>query len=249
MSRGQIGLFGSDESAVATAAAVVLNGEPIDAREVLAMEKEALGLYLSAHPLTDVINGRLPDGFVEIIQLEDRPVGQTVTLIASIKSVRRITTRASKIMAVVDLEDLTGHIELVLFPEVYEATSALLESDTIVEVVAKLDRRNEQFQLIGERISADITIAEQEIVRRRIILNLPQSRDYWRDVEIIQRLDALLDDHEGPDQIEFELDVDGERIRIVDRKHSVEWSEALSSEIELNIGAQRVRVIDPLAVA
>ena len=247
--RGQIGLFGADEPSVAPATVVVQDGEPTDPRELLAMEKEALGLYLSAHPLTDVIRGRLPDGFVEIISLDERPVGETVRLIASIKSVRRITTRANKVMAVVDLEDLTGRIELVLFPEIYEASSTLLEPDAIVEVGARIDRRNEQLQLVAERVSAEISIAQPELARRRIVLMLPQSRDYWQDVEIIQRLDALFDDHDGPDQIEFELDVDGERIRIVDRKHTVEWTDLLAQEVEQSIGDQRVRVIEPLAVA
>jgi DNA polymerase-3 subunit alpha len=247
-SRGQIGLFGSDEPAVATTVTIVPEGDPVDSRELLAMEKEALGLYLSAHPLTDVIKGRLPDGFVEIIGLEER-LGNVVRLIGSIKSVRRITTRANKVMAVVDLEDLSGRIELVLFPEVYEASSALLEPDSIIEVSAKVERRNDQLQLVGERVSAEITTAEPIIERRRIVLNLPQSRDYWHDVEILQRLDALFGDHEGTDRVEFELDVDGERVRVINHKHLVEWTELLAEEVERSIGPQRVRVIEPLAVA
>ena len=246
--RGQIGLFGGDEPAVASTAPVLLNGEPMDSRELLALEKEALGLYLSAHPLTDVIKGRLPEGFAEIIGLEER-LGNVVRLIGAIKSVRRITTRANRVMAVVDLEDLTGRIELVLFPDVYEASSAALEPDAIVEVAAKVERRNDQLQLVGERVSTEITVIEPVVERRRIVLNLPQSRDYWQDVEILQRLDALFGDHEGSDRVEFELDVDGERIRIVNHKHLVEWTDLLAQEVERSIGPERIRVIDPLAVA
>jgi DNA polymerase-3 subunit alpha len=152
-------------------------------------------------------------------------------------------------MAVVDLEDLTGRIELVLFPDVYEASSAALEPDAIVEVAAKVERRNDQLQLVGERVSTEITVIEPVVERRRIVLNLPQSRDYWQDVEILQRLDALFGDHEGSDRVEFELDVDGERIRIVNHKHLVEWTDLLAQEVERSIGPERIRVIDPLAVA
>jgi hypothetical protein len=92
-------------------------------------------------------------------------------------------------------------------------------------------------------------VVEPVIERRRIVLNLPQSRDYWQDVEILQRLDSLFGDHEGSDRVEFELDVDGERVRIVNHKHLVDWTELLAQEVEQSIGPQRIRVIEPQAVA
>ena len=94
-------------------------GPPLDPASCWRLEKEALGLYLSAHPLTD--SSRADCLRICRNHWSRRSAGWAVGPVDLLDQiVRRITTAPNKIMAVVELEDLTGRIELVLFPEVYE---------------------------------------------------------------------------------------------------------------------------------
>jgi len=170
-----------------------------------------------------------------------------VRVIASIRSIRRIATRQNKTMAAIEIEDLTDRIEAVLFPAVYEEFGTGLEADQIIEITGKVDRRNDQLQIIVDKVNADVTPIEPDVPSRRILLMLPQSDNYWQDVEVLQKLDAILNDHDGPDRVEFELTVGGRPVRVVDRKHRVEWDDDLAEELRAALGADRVRVSEPIA--
>jgi DNA polymerase III subunit alpha len=245
--RGQIGLFGSDDGASAAPIMLTVDGPPLDQRELLAFEKESIGLYLSAHPLNNIIKSRLPDEYTEIVRLADLANGQPARVIASIKNVRRIPTRQNKTMAAVEIEDLTDRIEIVLFPTTYEEFGNMLEPDTIIEVAGRIDRRNDQLQIIVESMTNEIVPFEPEPPSRRIVLVLPKSDDYWQDVELLQRIDTVLSEHDGRDRIEFELLVDGKAVRVANRKHRVDWDEALKSELAAVLGSERIRVSEPIA--
>jgi DNA polymerase-3 subunit alpha len=245
--RGQIGLFGADEPVSGTSATLVIDGPPLDQRQLLANEKEAIGLYLSAHPLSNIIRGPLPAGYAEIIGLPELMVGQSVRIIASIRSIRRISTRQNKTMAALEIEDLTGHIEAVMFPVVYDECGTDLEPDHIVEVVGKIDQREEQLQIVVEKIATEVRPIEPLQPFRRIVLSLPLSNDYWQDVDVLQRLDAILNEQDGPDRIELQLTVSGRPVRVADRKHRVEWDEDLATQLRAALGSDRVQVSEPIA--
>ncbi|MBA3643598.1 MAG: DNA polymerase III subunit alpha, partial [Chloroflexia bacterium] len=162
--RGQMGLFDLGSSApIALANQTVAQGPQPTSRELLAWEKELLGLYMSAHPLTDVlakVDMRSRSGdVVQTIELEQRTPGDIVRMIGMVTAVRRLTTKSNRTMAIVEFEDLTGSISLVSFPESYDRYGALWVADSIVEVVAKLDRRAEELQLICESVSTDFLTA------------------------------------------------------------------------------------------
>jgi DNA polymerase-3 subunit alpha len=110
--RGQIALFGEVAAVAPTPAPIAADhGEGMASdREVLAWEKELLGLYMSAHPLQEVlahvaVGGNGPS---QIVDLLERPPGGKLRVVAMVTSVRRIATKTNKTMAIVGLEDLTG---------------------------------------------------------------------------------------------------------------------------------------------
>ncbi|MDQ2683803.1 MAG: DNA polymerase III subunit alpha, partial [Chloroflexota bacterium] len=242
MARGQIGLFGEAEVQIDSVTAERLEGPPMDQREKLALEKEALGLYLSSHPLANVIKGRLPEGYAQVIQLPQFPVGQTVRVIASIRSARRISTRSNRTMAVLDVEDLTERIEVVMFPDVYDEFGVDLESDQIIEITGRLDRRNDQLQIVCERISTDVTPIEAEPPSRTILLEFKPSADYWTEVSRLQRLDEILAEHNGYDRIHLVLPIGGKTRRVAIGKHRVEWDQDLESQIAEVLNDITVRI-------
>ena len=127
-------------------------GDEIPKRERLRWEKELIGLYLSDHPLSEIEN-ELPDyATALVVDLAEEADQTKVTLGGIVASSRRVITRAGSTMLVATLEDLTGSVEVVVFPKVYEQTAPAWSDDSIVLVSGRLDRRDEAPQILCEAV-------------------------------------------------------------------------------------------------
>ncbi|NLS44530.1 MAG: DNA polymerase III subunit alpha, partial [Firmicutes bacterium] len=123
-------------------------------RELLRMEKELLGLYVSGHPLREVASElrKYCSAQVTGLSLEYKD-GDEVAVGGLITSLRKITTRnTGKPMAFFSLEDLTGTIDIVVFPRVYEESSPIISEDSIVLVEGRLESGEESLKLIANTI-------------------------------------------------------------------------------------------------
>ncbi len=255
--RGQIGLFDMGAVAVAPSPspASLVDIRPVQPKEQLAWEKELLGLYLSAHPLTEVLDGKVTQGVVNIIDLHIEEGGppSRVTIIGMVTSIRRVTTKNNRSMAIVNIEDLTGAIEMVTFPDCYERCVGVLSEDAILEVTAKVERRGEQLQLVCEEASAELTTVRSRSQKRRAVhLALPDSPDWWSDTDALQRLDAILREHHGDAEVVLHVPGGGGSILLKSQSRRVDWSEDLDEALGslLGLGAARLEVMDiPLAIA
>ncbi len=251
--RGQIALFGDTAapSGPALAPAPVgpspHPGAPVD-RELLAWEKELLGFYVSAHPLQSVI-GSAPangNGRSQIVDLAARPPGGMVKLVAMICGVRRVTTKTNRTMAILQLEDLTGTIELVAFPDCYERHASLWQEDAILEIDAKLELRGEGLQLVCERASGEVAAPVASVPRRLIRVRLPASADVWTDIEVMQRIDAALRRFDGDEALVLHVPrADGSEAVLSSRSRLVEWGDDLRLELEQIVGVGRISVEAP----
>ncbi len=129
-------------------------GEEIPKRERLRWEKELIGLYLSDHPLSE-IEKELPEyATAMVVDLAEEADQTKVTLGGIVAGSRRVITRAGSTMLVATLEDLTGTVEVVVFPKVYEQTAPAWANDSIVLVSGRLDRRDEAPQILCEAVWA-----------------------------------------------------------------------------------------------
>jgi DNA polymerase III subunit alpha len=125
-----------------------------DFKELLAWEKELLGMYVSDRPLARVLQGRDLGGVTMLGQLEEL-VGQTLTFAGMLSGVRRLATKKGDSMLVAELEDVEATvIELVAFPKSYERYRDLLKDDALLLVKAKVDERNGSLQLLLESAEA-----------------------------------------------------------------------------------------------
>jgi DNA polymerase III alpha subunit len=122
-------------------------------KEKLVWEKDLLGVYLSEHPLQAASAALLRIVSAQTAELNDDFVGQKVTIGGLLRSVRSLVTKKRDIMVSATIEDLTGTVEVVVFPRTFEKTKELGVADSIVVVTGKLDIREERFQVIVE--SAD----------------------------------------------------------------------------------------------
>lgn len=112
--------------------------------ELLAYEKEMLGLYVSSHPLKDIRHQIRQEAGHLISQLGDVPDGGITTIVGMIGTVKRITTKKSgEMMAFVTVEGLEGSVEIVCFPSIYQENKELLVEDRVVKIKGRVDHKDE----------------------------------------------------------------------------------------------------------
>ena len=116
---------------------------------LISLEKEMLGVYLSDHPLKDYeeqINRLISVTSEDLAHVQDQEEsgetahnteiydGMKATMAGIITSKKQLVTKNNKMMAFVDMEDLYGNVEVVVFPNVYEKSGALIREDALVVV-------------------------------------------------------------------------------------------------------------------
>jgi DNA polymerase-3 subunit alpha len=119
-------------------------------REQLLWERELLGLYLSQHPLT-MYETYLEEQSMPISGLRPEHDGRAVIVAGAVNDVREITTKSGSKMAFVKLEDKTGELELILFPQAFMQTAGLWERDRVVLVRGKISAKDREGN-IGEEV-------------------------------------------------------------------------------------------------
>lgn len=122
-------------------------------RERLEMEKEYLGLYVSGSPLTPYRHQleRLADKrVIELLETDD---GAQVTICGLLRSAKKIQTKKGARMAFLEVEDSTGIVEVVLFPEVFKRSEPQLQAEAIA-VRGRLQQRGDELKVIADRLKA-----------------------------------------------------------------------------------------------
>ncbi len=137
---------GGEGGAVTRPPHPAITGEEFERGELLAAEKEAIGLFISAHPLKPVRAALRARVDRTIGQLESRPDGDQVTVGGIVSELRKIKTRSGQTMIVGKLDDLTGVIGLTFFPDRAPAEQQqALALDAVVLVRGRLERRESDF--------------------------------------------------------------------------------------------------------
>ncbi|HEV2281926.1 MAG TPA: DNA polymerase III subunit alpha [bacterium] len=122
--------------------------------ELLTMEREMLGLYISDHPLRRWAPVLAARATATIAQLADLPDRREVTIGGLIGTVKRSMTRSGSTMAFVTLEDLSGSIEVLVFPRAYEQHGLSLKRDAVVLLRGRLDVEEQSVKLLCDEVIA-----------------------------------------------------------------------------------------------
>ena len=146
-------LFAEDEEFAASEIELPDIAEFSD-KELLQMEKELLGLYVSGHPLEGVAAELRQYCSAQVAGLSSEyKDGDEVAVGGIITSLRKVTTKTTgQPMAFFTLEDLTGVIDIVVFPKLYEESASLISEDAIVLVEGRLELRDDEVKLIANAV-------------------------------------------------------------------------------------------------
>ncbi|MBU4022944.1 hypothetical protein KJ591_01115 [Patescibacteria group bacterium] len=165
---GQKGLF--DNSSIKTNISL-LPSDPASQSEKLKWEKNLLGVYVSGHPL-EAYKKTISKKVVSILKIkqdlleqDDKikiPIagalikkiapGNRVSVCGLITKIKKILTKTGRPMYFINVEDLTGSIETILFPNTAEAISSILEEGKIVIVTGRVDLKDQSPKLIAQSI-------------------------------------------------------------------------------------------------
>ena len=146
---GQSSIFdlGFDDGAGAGAAVAPPSHSPIpkgefEQSELLAMEKESIGIFISAHPLKQLSIAMSTKTDVTLGELASSRDGERVVVGGIMSQVKKLRTKKGDPMVFATLEDLSGSVELVIFADTLEECADAVQQDAVVLVKGKLDHKD-----------------------------------------------------------------------------------------------------------
>ncbi|MDR7868705.1 MAG: DNA polymerase III subunit alpha [Sporomusaceae bacterium] len=148
---GQLGLFGDDSDTCADDIAPPRLDE-LPPAELLAMEKEMTGFYVTGHPLDQYREIMKSYTAVGLLSGGEYGDGQPVKVAGLVAGAKRITTKSGDMMCFVNLEDFTGQIEVVVFPRLFDKISRIVLPDAAVAASGRLNVGEETVKIIAEDI-------------------------------------------------------------------------------------------------
>lgn len=134
--------------------------EEYEEREILQMEKEMLGIYISGHPLDkfrEIIKKVTTINTIELNQMKEESDftkdGKTIKYAGIITSVKKKYTKRNTQMAFIKVEDLYGSSEIIVFDSCFEKTRDIIISDNIVLIEGKIStKEDEEPKIIANNI-------------------------------------------------------------------------------------------------
>ena len=183
--------------------------EEYEKSELLRLEKETLGLWISEHPLAGIAE--------QLRRKTDRPLadiercrdGEIVTVGGIVSSVKALTTKRGDPMVFLRLDDLTGSVEAVVFNSVYAASRELCETDRVLVLKGRVDHKEGESKLIAIEVTEFEAYVPPSEVRLKIDARKAPAgalrelghvvRDYPGEAKVVLALETS----EGPKTLEF----------------------------------------------
>jgi DNA polymerase-3 subunit alpha len=163
--------------------------DPLPTASLLAMEKEVLGLYLSGHPLAQYQAQLVGLDTVSTAHLSERWEGDAVTVGGMISNTKKIVTKNGSHMMFATVEDLTGAVEVVIFPSVLEKYAGLLQPDATVIVRGRVSFKDEEPKVVADEIQPLKAGSEE-----RVYVTIPPELEKQ---EFLERVRAVLELNRG----------------------------------------------------
>lgn len=171
---------------------VLRDSPPATMQEILAWEKELLGLYVSAHPY-DPCELAFKDHLLDCAKVVDQKDGNFVRCGGIITAVKEIVTKKGDPMAFVTIEDLTGQTEVIVFPRTFKEVKDLLVPDQMVLVSAKVSiREGEEASLLANSFIA---------IEVDLIPSLAHMLEQGQWITSSMRNDSVIQEREEPPAI------------------------------------------------
>jgi DNA polymerase III subunit alpha len=207
---------GSPLAALARPAHPPIPAEELDHAELLAAEKEAIGLFVSAHPLKPLraaLKARIDCSIAELAERRDK---DWVTVGGIIAETKRIKTRNGDPMMFATLDDLEGSVEMLIFGKALAEHEAALSADKVVLVRGRVDHKEAGKTALIVQSVEEFEPDEQQIASANARERAPEGAAPGHPMRLrvdlsrltavaIEDLKHLLEDFPGPSEVLLEL--------------------------------------------
>ncbi len=247
---GQMNFFDEIEEEVAPKAGAAAQNLPdipeFHKKNLVAMEKEVAGMYLSSHPLEDYVQQLqtiCTHKSLDLKTVKDRTEVVVGGIISSIKlaNTRNPKPNAPSKYANFDLEDLDGPMRCICWPDGYEKVGHLIQPESIVVMRATVDKRGggDEFNLLANEI---IPIEEANArFTAGLRINLEEDQ---HGMELINKLQEILRGYPGKMEVLLAVKLaTGDTVHLKSRKNQVEISSELRSRLDDLLGAESHRLL------
>jgi DNA polymerase-3 subunit alpha len=195
----------------------------------LTHEKEALGFYLSGHPLEKFRDDLKRLGTTTIETIRSAKDGAGVTVAGVITLLRLKNTKKGDRYATFILEDLKDTIEVIVWPDTYQKIYAVLTSEDPVVIAGKLDVSDERQMIIASNVQSAITLRDS--TAREAVVQLHHTRV---TDDVLGKLKKVLQEHHGSCPVRLIIHRPGhsETVVTLPPEMSVAPSEGLCNRVE-----------------
>ncbi|RJQ38688.1 MAG: DNA polymerase III subunit alpha [Dehalococcoidia bacterium] len=226
-----------------------LGSEDMPAAERRTWEKELLGVYITKSPFgtlaADAVAGQ--DTFCGDIDTEMD--GQAVAIAGTVTSVRQlVTAKDRKTFVSAVLEDVSGSIEVMVWPRVYEKNKELWKEGNNLLVRGKVRLKDDRVQLNADEageyrpsggIPEKAVTSPPEPVRH-LVLRLAQTDDEVGDLDRLSAVVEALEDYPGRDEVSIAVYADGRIVRQRMTKLFVRYCPKLEAQLGVIIGRENI---------
>ncbi|MGH3328548.1 MAG: OB-fold nucleic acid binding domain-containing protein, partial [Streptomycetales bacterium] len=172
-----------------------------DKSQLLAFEREMLGLYVSDHPLFGLehVLAKGADCSVAALTQDERADGAGVTVGGIISGIQRKVTKQGNPWAIVTLEDLEGVIDVMFFPATYQLYSTQLIEDAVVFVKGRLDKREDAPKIVASELGLPDLAQDSG---GPVVITMATARC---TPPVVERLKEVLATHPGLTEVHLQL--------------------------------------------
>jgi DNA polymerase III subunit alpha len=206
VARQQEALFGQESMFQVEHPAI--SAEEFEKSELLRLEKDTLGLYVSEHPLHSIRDQLRRKTDCALADVERRRDGEVVTVGGIVSALKHLTTKKGEPMVFMRLDDVTGGSEVVVFNSVYAQSRELCVMDRILIVKGRVDHKQEgETKLLAMEVAPFEAVAERKEVTIKIDARIARA-GVVRDLALLvkdfpgeSRVNLLLEMSDGPRQL------------------------------------------------
>ncbi|MCL1983573.1 MAG: DNA polymerase III subunit alpha [Clostridiales bacterium] len=248
---GQMSLFqpSDGELGYASVKAALPDVANFSQEKRIAMEKEMLGVYISGHPLKGYeekigsISGLVTSDELSSLDEGGRVFdGMQAVMAGIISSKKTLLTKNGKMMAFLDLEDLYGNVEVIVFPNIYERYLQLLHEDAIVIVKGSISFKEDELpKLIADHVtSSDALDALSGGEKQAAPVKIKVPRELDEEGALKKIREAALE-HRGDTPIIIYFEKNGKKLK-ASKELWVDPSGAFRQKMESLLGGENVKV-------
>jgi len=212
----------------------------LDQREMVLMEKEVLGFYLSSHPLADyraTLSTYCSHTTATVSQIRDRA---EVTLGGMLSSIKHSRTRRGGKYVNFDLEDMDGSIRCILWPEAFQRLEQLVQPEAILLVQGTIDRRGGDE---ANLIAGDLIPLEELASRytRGVMVKISEEA---HGEEVLPKLHEILRGYPGDCQLKLYMVLsDGTGVHLTSQRIRVDVNAQMRSRVDELLGPGHFKLL------